>query len=191
MSHIEVRWLTGLIAVLAVLAFIAYSLGAAIDAGIVLLYGVFLLHPGTRHIVIGINRNAFSYAEPLTLPFLRAYDELNAGLKKRKFFYNLYRTEYADQFSSYQTFLQFYDWVSVEREPVTDADARVRIAAAVDACGDGEVLMGLPNDYTKETVKARYLELMKMVHPDVAGPNDIARRLNVARDLILERRGWK
>lgn len=52
-------------------------------------------------------------------------------------------------------------------------------------------VLGLPEDFTRQAFEIRYRTLMKGVHPDVAGPNDLARQLNEARDTIRRARAWR
>lgn len=48
-----------------------------------------------------------------------------------------------------------------------------------------------PDALTQAQVKARFVELMKAVHPDVIGPNVFATQINEAREIIKVRKGWK
>jgi hypothetical protein len=48
-----------------------------------------------------------------------------------------------------------------------------------------------PDALTQAQLKARFLELMKAVHPDVIGPNVFATQINEAREIIRARKGWK
>ncbi len=51
-------------------------------------------------------------------------------------------------------------------------------------------LLGLPEGFTRREFEDRYRRLMKGVHPDVAGPNELAVQINAARMTIKERMGW-
>jgi hypothetical protein len=53
-------------------------------------------------------------------------------------------------------------------------------------------VLGLPEDgaFTAAELKKRYLTLIKGVHPDIAGPNELAAQINAACTLIRERKGW-
>lgn len=52
--------------------------------------------------------------------------------------------------------------------------------------------LGLSSEaLTQALLKARFLELMKAVHPDVVGPNVFATQINEAREIIKARKGWK
>jgi hypothetical protein len=53
-------------------------------------------------------------------------------------------------------------------------------------------ILGLPEDgaFTAAELKKRYLTLIKGVHPDIAGPNELAAQINAACTLIRERKGW-
>jgi chromosome segregation ATPase len=73
------------------------------------------------------------------------------------------------------------------RKALLAAEAR---AAAADIAREGETLFALAWPYTADLLKARYTALMKRVHPDVAGPNGVAQRLNAGRDAIAKLRGW-
>lgn len=52
-------------------------------------------------------------------------------------------------------------------------------------------LLGLKQGFTKDEFETRYRTLMKGVHPDVAGPNELARQLNEARDIIRRAKPWR
>ena len=73
------------------------------------------------------------------------------------------------------------------RKALREAEAR---AVSVDLAREAETLFGLAWPYTADLLKARYMALIKRVHPDVAGPNGVAQRLNAGRDAIARQRGW-
>jgi hypothetical protein len=53
-------------------------------------------------------------------------------------------------------------------------------------------LLGLPENgsFTAADLKTRYRALMKGLHPDIAGPNELAVQINAACTLIRTRKGW-
>lgn len=51
-------------------------------------------------------------------------------------------------------------------------------------------LFGLVPGTGKTEFDLRYRELMRRIHPDAAGPNDLARQLNQARDVIYAAYNW-
>ena len=51
-------------------------------------------------------------------------------------------------------------------------------------------LLGLPESFTSDDLKRRFRTLIKGVHPDLVGPNELATQLNDAHALIKERKGW-
>ena len=46
---------------------------------------------------------------------------------------------------------------------------------------------GLNEGATEEEIRAAHKKLMQRVHPDVGGSNFLAKQLNAARDVLLER----
>lgn len=96
-----------------------------------------------------------------------------------------YRTEFKGQFPSYRAFRAHFDAVGGEEEKRSAAQAADPFRAACR-------VLGLPEDgnFSEAAFKARYRDLMKSVHPDVAGPNDRAASVNAASRAIRERKGW-
>lgn len=64
-------------------------------------------------------------------------------------------------------------------------------ARAPDPLTSAMQLLGLTRPFTKQEFETRYRTLMKGVHPDVAGPNALARQLNEARDVIRKTKAWQ
>ena len=73
------------------------------------------------------------------------------------------------------------------RKALAVAEARL---SSTDAMREAENLFALVWPYTGDDLKKRYMSLMRRVHPDVAGQNGVAQRLNTGRDTIIKRRGW-
>ncbi|WP_420140504.1 molecular chaperone DnaJ [Sphingomonas sp.] len=48
-------------------------------------------------------------------------------------------------------------------------------------------LLDLPPDATAQEVRSAHRRLVARVHPDVGGSNELARRVNQARDILLRR----
>ncbi|MET4897205.1 DnaJ domain-containing protein [Sphingomonadaceae bacterium jetA1] len=49
-------------------------------------------------------------------------------------------------------------------------------------------VLGLPQDADAEAVRQAHRRLVTQVHPDRGGSADLTRRVNAARDLLLDRR---
>ena len=94
---------------------------------------------------------------------------------------SLYETEFKAQFLSCSEFQNFYKRLNDEQQIDRQQPVRTAIAASVDAFEDAEILLGLEKGYALQDLTARYRSLIKQVHPDIAGPNDIARRVTAAR----------
>lgn len=98
------------------------------------------------------------------------------------------------EYPSYEEFLRAFRGEAGANEGASDAgDRKAETAPPVDQFAMACATLGLPEDgtFTVATLKARYTELMKAVHPDVIGPNIFATQLNEARALIKARKGWK
>jgi adenine specific DNA methylase Mod len=103
----------------------------------------------------------------------------------------LYKADFRDQFISFRQFHSFYEWLDKNKYVDPKIPLGNTFVASLDDFKDAEILLGLEKSYTTQELTTKYRTLMKQVHPDIAGPNDIARRLTEARDLIKGRRGWK
>ncbi|TPL14817.1 hypothetical protein FJ945_29820 [Mesorhizobium sp. B2-4-9] len=133
----------------------------------------------------------------VSFPFLpfkpwyhRLYQDIEARAEqteRKRGLKQLYKKEFSDQFPSFANFEHFYNW----SETNGLIDPRHRFSIQQDAFEDSILLLSLPERFTDRDLSERYRKLMKCVHPDQIGPNDIARRLNIARDLIAARKGWK
>ena len=103
----------------------------------------------------------------------------------------LYREEYAADFPSYRAFLRFYRKVAAGEDPGAQRGGSEHAGqAAIDPVEAAIRLLGLPENFTSDDLKRRFRTLIKGVHPDVVGPNELATQLNDAYTLIKERKGW-
>jgi hypothetical protein len=103
----------------------------------------------------------------------------------------LYREEYAADFSSYRAFLRFYRKVAAGEDPGAQRGGSEHAGqVAIDQVEAAIRLLGLPQNFTSDDLKRRFRTLIKGVHPDVVGPNELATQLNDAYTLIKERKGW-
>jgi hypothetical protein len=103
----------------------------------------------------------------------------------------LYREEYAADFPSYRAFLRFYRKIANGEDPGAQRDERRHEnQAATDPVEAAIRLLGLPESFTSDDLKRRFRTLIKGIHPDVVGPNELATQLNNAHALIKERKGW-
>src|SRR5690606_23752829 len=94
-----------------------------------------------------------------------------------------YREEFYQAYGSYAEFRRaFYGEDDGEQQQTPDAPGSLEEAFA---------LFGLPASCDQSSFETRYRELIKQVHPDRAGPNGLATRLNEARALIRTQKGWK
>jgi hypothetical protein len=124
---------------------------------------------------------------PLFLMFLRHVDKWEGEYVERKKLRDIYDREFADQFQSFEQFRRYYRWINDQNY----VDPRQPFTASADKFQDAVILLGLPNGFTQQDLIARFSKLMKVIHPDIVGMNDIARRLNDARAIIKARKGWK
>jgi len=103
----------------------------------------------------------------------------------------LYREEYAADFPSYRAFLRFYRAIENGEDPDAQRGGRHDGGqAAPDPLEAAIRLLGLPENFTNADLKRRFRTLIKGVHPDAVGPNELATQLNDAYTLIKERKGW-
>lgn len=102
--------------------------------------------------------------------------------------------EVRGDYASYEDFVRaFYDGDRAEAQE--DEAVREEEAITPEPADRFELAcrtLGLsPDALTQAQLKARFLELMKAVHPDVIGPNAFATQINEAREIIRARKGWK
>lgn len=110
---------------------------------------------------------------------------LRSAIRNEQRLRRAYRTEFREQFKSYREFRAHFDAMGREEE-------RRKAVQAADPYRAACRMLGLREDgtFTEREFKARYRELMKTLHPDVAGPNDRAAAVNAASRTIKERKGW-
>ncbi|MHC2424231.1 hypothetical protein ACVII1_007232 [Bradyrhizobium elkanii] len=102
--------------------------------------------------------------------------------------------EVREDYASYEDFVRaFHD--GDEADAQEDEAVREEEAITPEPADRFELAcrtLGLsPDALTQAQLKARFLELMKAVHPDVIGPNAFATQINEAREIIRARKGWK
>jgi hypothetical protein len=104
----------------------------------------------------------------------------------------LYEEVRAD-YASFEEFLRaFHGGKEDAREDETVREEEERKPEPADKFELACRTLGLsPDALTQAQLKARFLELMKAVHPDVIGPNVFATQINEAREIIKARKGWK
>jgi hypothetical protein len=117
----------------------------------------------------------------------RSYDGCVSALEEREAIRAIYKKEFAGEFASFGQFRRYYRWVNAQEF----TDPRKPLSVSSDGFRDAVAFLGLPNGFDEKALTSRFGVLMKQVHPDIAGPNDIARRLNEARDIIRARKGWR
>lgn len=116
------------------------------------------------------------------------YAHLAALWAERQELRRLYREEYAQDFRSYQEFKRA--WTAMDEEPDKEEEKPDKDHSRTDPLAAAARLLGLPEGFTRREFEDRYRRLMKGVHPDVAGPNELAVQINAARMTIKERMGW-
>ncbi|RIK59424.1 MAG: hypothetical protein DCC64_15865 [Planctomycetota bacterium] len=96
-----------------------------------------------------------------------------------------YRAEFRAQFGSCRQFRAQFDAMGRAEQ-----ERKARLAA--DPFRAACRTMGLPEDgrFSEAAFKTRYRDLMKALHPDIAGPNERAASVNAASATIKERKGW-
>lgn len=127
------------------------------------------------------------------------------ALRQRRKLWELWRREFRQDFATFAEFLDAFERGGKQREeprfdegsrreerarrddrrtpPPPDADQK----AFAEAC----LFLGLPTSgFTREELNARFRRQMSRVHPDKGGGHERAVKLNRARDLIMQRRGW-
>jgi hypothetical protein len=62
-----------------------------------------------------------------------------------------------------------------------------RPARAIDDEADALAVLGLPRDAGDDDIRAAHRRLIAAVHPDRGGSAELARRINLARDVLLKR----
>jgi hypothetical protein len=109
----------------------------------------------------------------------------SAWLERERMMRHAYRTEFKGQYKSYRAFRAHLD-------ATLRAEEERKARAAADPFRAACRTMGLPEDgrFSEAAFKTRYRDLMKAVHPDIAGPNERAASVNAASKTIKERKGW-
>lgn len=151
------------------------------------------------------------YFRVLSYPFILAgeltsqiLDRCHQRLIETARLHRLYRSEFAGQFDSYAAFKR--NWQSGQRhgdgqshrkrndgpefEPEAEDEPAFKEARAPETYREALVELGLKEPFTQAMFKAVYRRRMKEAHPDLAGSDEAATRLNQARDLIKKTRGW-
>jgi hypothetical protein len=97
-----------------------------------------------------------------------------------------YRDEFRGKFPSYREFKRAFE------DKSKSSGARQESRPPADAFPHACAVMGLPLDgqFSEAEFKARHRELMRQLHPDIAGPNKRAALVNAASDVIKNRKGW-
>lgn len=144
------------------------------------------MHPQTRGAYAPVLRALSAPFRPLLLLLLNGWDRAAGALAERKAIRAIYDQEFADEFASFARFKRYYRWVNAQDY----IDPRAPLTSSSDSFKDAVAFLGLKDGFDQKALNARFGALMKQVHPDVAGPNDIARRLNEAREIIRARKGW-
>ncbi len=133
---------------------------------------------------------------------VRAQRAIGSRIEENRQLRTLYREEYADDFAGFRDFKRYWDALQrgeeptypggdeEKEEPNFDPGPRPNPRPRADPYKQALAELGLSGTFTKAEFKARYRMRMKEVHPDVTGSNAAAMRVNAARDLINQRKGW-
>ena len=105
--------------------------------------------------------------------------KLTAYRQERRQLREIYRQEYAEDFSCYRDFLSHWRALQAAEQAKTDP-----LQQAIR-------LMGLTEPFTRDDLKERFHILISGIHPDLVGPNELAAQLIAANTLICERKRWK
>jgi hypothetical protein len=174
---------TGSLLARALLDFLVWALRTS--AATALLLGHLMFWP--LHVLAGVLRDI--------LEDVTAY--VAAQLRERRELRRLYREDFARDFPTFRAFRRFYRAVANGEDPEYTGDdpwsqrGRTReTASGIDPYKAALRLLGLPEEFTKADLQRRFRTLIKGVHPDVVGPNELATQLNDAYTLIKERKGW-
>jgi hypothetical protein len=120
-------------------------------------------------------------AELLRDQFQRRAAYLTALWHERRELRRMYRQEYAAEFPSYPAFLRY--WRALRK--------REQAALETDPLEQAIRLMALPENFTRDDLKQRFRTLIDRIHPDKAGPNELAAQLIAAYTLICKRKNWR
>lgn len=133
---------------------------------------------------------------------IRVQQAIGSRIEEKRQLRTLYYEEYADDFASFWAFKRYWDALQRGEEPPYpgheeekekphfDPGPRPNPKPRADPYKQALAELGLSGTFTKAEFKARYRMRMKKVHPDITGSNSAAVRVNAARDLINQRKGW-
>ena len=105
--------------------------------------------------------------------------KLTAYRQERRQLREIYRQDYAEDFSCYRAFLRHWRALQAAEQ------------AKIDPLQQAIRLMGLTEPFTRDDLKERFHILIGGIHPDLVGPNELAAQLIAANSLICERKRWK
>jgi hypothetical protein len=143
--------------------------------------------PRVRALFAPVVRILAAPFRPLQVWLTNRWDAWSGELAERSTIKSIYEKEFAGQFASFAQFRRYYRWLNDQNY----IDPREPLTASSDKFADAVAFLGLPEGFDQKALAARFGLLMKQVHPDIAGPNDIARRLTDAREILKARKGWK
>jgi hypothetical protein len=79
-------------------------------------------------------------------------------------------------------------WTAGRLEEAESLDGLIQETVISKSARD---VLGLPEEFSRADIDAKYRKLMKVASPDVGGSTFLASQINAARDEIFERKGWK
>jgi len=84
-------------------------------------------------------------------------------------------------------------WLRVIREAADSAEYALNrlIPSQVDQYIDPYELLGIPPSASEHDMRKRYMELMRIYHPDRCKMTLMAKRINEAWQMICAERGWR
>jgi hypothetical protein len=119
-------------------------------------------------------------------------DLLLQGSREEQELRRLYNEEFRAEFATFKEFKRQFESGSTADSGARAGARSEKRETAPDAFAAACRLLGLAETgtFTSAELKKRYLTLIKGVHPDVAGPNELATQINAAHSLIKSRKGW-
>jgi hypothetical protein len=157
--------------------------------------------------ITGVLREALApLFEPVRFQWLLIFAPLRErmapfarSVQKERTLWRAYRTEFKGRFRSYLEFRRYFEskgaggpGANAQGGSGPGRSGQGSPAPARDPFSTACSLIGLPADgkFTESEFTARYRALMKGLHPDVAGPNELAAQVNAACGVIKKRKGW-
>lgn len=151
------------------------------------------------------------YLRLMKLPFrligdltLALNGKVDTWLDEERKLRSAFRSEYSADFKNYAEFRAYFKSVQrgeappypdaeddYEPEPEPEYEPDYEEAPKADPYLEALRVLGLVEPFTQTRFKAVFRTRMKEAHPDITGSDEAARQLNVASNVIKQRKGWK